>query len=327
MVCLDKEVALMENGVDTLIGSSGVRLSGGQAQRLALARTICHKKPVIILDDPFSALDKDTEKQIFKNLGEMVSDSIVMIISHRLYLFPQMNKVIWLNDGKQRSEAMMSLLKSAVNMRCFTMDRMEAVLVKNNENVKAANSGKKPKYVKKIITETILKYKLLSFGIVAAVCLAVVFSLIPPLILGKIIDMFTAGQMPGLGMVIAYFAMLFFTGLTESAREGLLTVFGQKITHAMRSCLMEKFTSLTADELNGLEPGSLVSRFIGDVDMIENLFTSGIISMFADACKIISILVVIWFKNKGLTLVFIILLPFCLFLQDMCRKICLRPRL
>jgi ATP-binding cassette subfamily B multidrug efflux pump len=100
MVCLDKEVALMENGVDTLIGSSGVRLSGGQAQRLALARTICHKKPVIILDDPFSALDKDTEKQIFKNLGEMVSDSIVMIISHRLYLFPQMNKVLWLNDGK-----------------------------------------------------------------------------------------------------------------------------------------------------------------------------------------------------------------------------------
>ena len=71
MVCLDKEVALMENGVDTLIGSSGVRLSGGQAQRLALARTICHKKPVIILDDPFSALDKDTEKQIFKNLGEI----------------------------------------------------------------------------------------------------------------------------------------------------------------------------------------------------------------------------------------------------------------
>ena len=122
--------------------------------------------------------------------------------------------------------------------------------------------------------------------------------------------MFTAGQMPGLGMVIAYFAMLFLTGLTESAREGLLTVFGQKITHAMRSCLMEKFTSLTADELNGLEPGSLVSRFIGDVDMIENLFTSGIISMFADACKIISILVVIWLKNKGLTLVFIILLPF-----------------
>ena len=182
--------------------------------------------------------------------------------------------------------------------------------MKNNENEKAANSGKKPKYVKKIITETILKYKLLSFGIVAAVCLAVVFSLIPPLILGKIIDMFTAGQMPGLGMVIAYFAMLFLTGLTESAREGLLTVFGQKITHAMRSRLMEKFTSLTADELNGLEPGSLVSRFIGDVDMIENLFTSGIISMFADACKIISILVVIWFKNKGLTLVFIILLPF-----------------
>lgn len=132
--------------------------------------------------------------------------------------------------------------------------------------------------------------------------------------------MFTAGQMPGLGMVIAYFAMLFLTGLTESAREGLLTVFGQKITHAMRSRLMEKFTSLTADELNGLEPGSLVSRFIGDVDMIENLFTSGIISMFADACKIISILVVIWFKNKGLTLVFIILLPVFVYFYKTCAE-------
>lgn len=122
----------------------------------------------------------------------------------------------------------MSLLKSAVNMRCFTMDRMEAVLVKNNENVKAANSGKKPKYVKKIITETILKYKLLSFGIVAAVCLAVVFSLIPPLILGKIIDMFTAGQMPGLGMVIAYFAMLFLRGLLNRQERDFLQFLDRK---------------------------------------------------------------------------------------------------
>lgn len=100
--------------------------------------------------------------------------------------------------------------------------------MKNNENEKAANSGKKPKYVKKIITETILKYKLLSFGIVAAVCLAVVFSLIPPLILGKIIDMFTAGQMPGLGMVIAYFAMLFLRGLLNRQERGFLQFLDRK---------------------------------------------------------------------------------------------------
>ena len=83
----------------------------------------------------------------------------------------------------------------------------------------------------------------------------------------------------------------------------LLTVFGQKITHALRSSLMEKFICLTSDKLTGLEPGTLASRFVGDVDTVENLFTSGIISMFADACKIISILVVIWFENKGLAVV------------------------
>ena len=110
--------------------------------------------------------------------------------------------------------------------------------------------------------------------------------------------------------MLLYFAALAAAGFLESAREGLLTVFGQKITHALRSALMEKFTALTADEMSRQEPGALVSRFVGDVDTVENLFTSGLISMFADACKIISILVVIWFQNRGLTLVLLILLPF-----------------
>ena len=77
----------------------GVRLSGGQAQRLALARTLCHKKPVMILDDPFSALDKQTEAQVFAHLKELARDSIVLLISHRLYLFPQMDQVIFLDHG------------------------------------------------------------------------------------------------------------------------------------------------------------------------------------------------------------------------------------
>ena len=99
-VCFDKEVNDMENGQDTYVGNTGVRLSGGQAQRLALARTLCHKKPLIILDDPFSALDKDTEREVFANLKEYTKDCIVILISHRLYLFPQMDKVIWLENGK-----------------------------------------------------------------------------------------------------------------------------------------------------------------------------------------------------------------------------------
>ena len=168
---------------------------------------------------------------------------------------------------------------------------------------------KNSEQVKSVIFRTAGNHKWLSLGIAVSVCGAVVTSLIPPLIFGKIIDGLTAGQALAFSMVLFYFGMLALTGLTESLREGFLTVFGQKITHALRSSLMDKFTRLTADELNKQEPGTLVSRFVGDVDMVENLFTSGIISMFADACRIISILAVIWFQNRGLALVFVILLP------------------
>ena len=89
----------MENGIHTLVGTGGVRLSGGQAQRLALARTLYHKRPVLVLDDPFSALDKKTEAQIFANVKELARDSIVILISHRLYLFDQMDQVIWMDEG------------------------------------------------------------------------------------------------------------------------------------------------------------------------------------------------------------------------------------
>ena len=99
-VCMEQEVAEMEDGKQTAVGNGGVRLSGGQTKRLALARTLCHKKPVLILDDPFSALDKNTEKQIFANLKQQTKDNIVFLISHRLYLFPQMDQVIWMEDGK-----------------------------------------------------------------------------------------------------------------------------------------------------------------------------------------------------------------------------------
>lgn len=99
-VCIDEEVNAMEDSTDTLVGSGGVRLSGGQAQRLALARTLCHMKPLMVLDDPFSALDKNTEVQVFNNLRAMTENNVVMLISHRLYLFPQMSRIIWMDGGR-----------------------------------------------------------------------------------------------------------------------------------------------------------------------------------------------------------------------------------
>lgn len=166
------------------------------------------------------------------------------------------------------------------------------------------------KNVRSVIRQTVTGYAGLSLGIVLAVAGAIVTALLPPWILGSIVDTITAGNVVPVALVILYFAFTVLTGLTESIREGLLTVFGQKITHALRSSMMEKYTNLTAGELTKQEPGTIVSRFVGDVDTVENLFTSGIISMFADACKIISILVVIWLKNRGLAIVLLILLPF-----------------
>ena len=180
----------------------------------------------------------------------------------------------------------------------------------NSVNNKKNNGSKNSHNVGSIILHTIIKKKGISLGIIVSVCGAIITALYPPLVLGKIVDTLTTGSQVPVYLIFLYMAFTVITGLMEAAREGLLTVFGQKITHALRSGLMEHFVRLSADSLNKQEPGAVVSRFVGDVDTVENLFTSGIVSMFADACKIISILSVIWFRNKGLAIVLIVLLPF-----------------
>jgi len=190
-----------------------------------------------------------------------------------------------------------------------TVRRREVRIMQKNKQMQK-NKRQNVKNVRSVIRQTVTGYAGLSLGILLAVAGAIVTALLPPWILGSIVDTITTGNTVPVALVILYFAFTVLTGLTESLREGLLTVFGQKITHALRSSMMEKYTNLTAGELTKQEPGTIVSRFVGDVDTVENLFTSGIISMFADACKIISILVVIWLKNRGLAIVLLVLLPF-----------------
>lgn len=113
LVCLDKEVEAMEQGIQTPVGSDGGGLSGGQAQRLALARTLCHRRPVLILDDPFSALDRATERQVFENLRKTAKDSVVLLISHRLYLFPELDNILYLEDGAVTQGTHLELMAKA----------------------------------------------------------------------------------------------------------------------------------------------------------------------------------------------------------------------
>lgn len=197
---------------------------------------------------------------------------------------------------------------SSNNVNSTEANKADNYNINNVDNKKMNN--KNSYNVVSIILHTIIKRKWLSLGIIISVCGAVITALYPPLVLGKIVDTLTTGSQMPVYLVFLYMAFTVITGLMEATREGLLTVFGQKITHALRSGLMEHFVRLSTDSLNKQEPGAVVSRFVGDVDTVENLFTSGIVSMFADACKIISILAVIWFRNKGLATVLMVLLPF-----------------
>lgn len=197
---------------------------------------------------------------------------------------------------------------SSNNVNSTEANKANNYNINNVDNKKMNN--KNSHNVVSIILHTIIKRKWLSLGIIISVCGAVITALYPPLVLGKIVDTLTTGSQVPVYLVFVYMAFTVIAGLMEATREGLLTVFGQKITHALRSGLMEHFVRLSTASLNKQEPGAVVSRFVGDVDTVENLFTSGIVSMFADACKIISILVVIWFRNKGLATVLIVLLPF-----------------
>ncbi len=183
------------------------------------------------------------------------------------------------------------------------------------------------KNVLRIIFSSVKKQKLVFVGIIIALTGAIVFALVPPLILARIIDIITAGNSLPMLFILVYFGFTVLTGLSESIREGLLTVLGQRITHSLRSAMMDKYTHLTADCLTNQEPGAVVSRFVGDVDTVENLFTSGIISMFADAFKIISILVVVGIKNTGLAIVLVILLPFIFWFTRMVQKNMLKAQI
>lgn len=149
----------------------------------------------------------------------------------------------------------------------------------------------------------------LTVGVILCVAASVAASLLPPLLLARCIDSLTAGLPLTIWAVLAYFASLALEGVLSSAQESLLVVFGQKMTHALRSEMSHKLTRLPAATLVDQNPGEVAARFSGDVDTVEALFTSGIISIVADACRIISIMAVIFVKNPGLALIFLLVLP------------------
>ena len=152
-------------------------------------------------------------------------------------------------------------------------------------------------------------HRLLTVGTVLCVAASVAASLLPPLLLARVIDRLTAGLPLSFLVVLLYFGSLALEGVLTSAQESLLVLFGQRMTHALRSEMSRKLSRLPAGTLAEQNPGEVAARFSGDVDTVEALFTSGIISMAADACRIVSIMGVIAVKNTGLALILLLVLP------------------
>ena len=152
-------------------------------------------------------------------------------------------------------------------------------------------------------------HRLLSAGTLICAAASVLASLLPPLLLARVIDRLTGGIPLTFAAALLYFGSLALEGVLASAQETLLEILGQKMTHALRAEMSRKLTRLPAATLSAQNPGELAARFSGDVDTVEALFTSGVISMAADACRILSILAVIAVKNAGLALILLPVLP------------------
>jgi ATP-binding cassette subfamily B multidrug efflux pump len=161
----------------------------------------------------------------------------------------------------------------------------------------------------RVLGKTISHSKKTTLLAAVLIALSVGAALFPPLILERIINDLSKHQMLSLSLPIAYFGLLSLSGLLESGQNVMITVFGQKVTHGLRSELCAKLGRLPTAYFTQHEPGKITSCFINDVDVVDSLFSNGIISMIADAFKVMSILTVIFYKSTGLGILMLLVTP------------------
>lgn len=162
---------------------------------------------------------------------------------------------------------------------------------------------------------------------VLVIVLAVVTALFPPLVLERVVNNLTAGRGVALSLAFSYLGLIALSGLLESGQNVMITVFGQKVTHGLRSALCAKLRRLPAAYFTSHEAGKIASRFVNDVDTVDSLFTDGIVSMFADGCKVVSILIVIFYKSMGLGFLMLLVTPLLFAMTRLFQKRMLKAQL
>lgn len=178
-----------------------------------------------------------------------------------------------------------------------------------------------------VLGKTVKKYPWLIIFMILSIIGSIVLALIPPLVLERIVNLLVGKQEVGIYWVLIYFLFIALAGITDAGKEGAITIFGQKVTHSLRTLMVNKLTKLPADYFTRNQPGNVTSRLVNDVDTIELLFTSGIIGIFADCCKVISILVIIWVKSIGLGILMVLITPVIFFITRIIQKRMLKAQI
>lgn len=371
MVRLDDEVAALPQREETLVGEGGIRLSGGQRARLGLARALYHRRPLMVLDDPFSAVDMTTEREIMGELRRIVqkTGACIVIISHRLTLFSQLDNVLYLENGtgtfaphdellascpgyanlysiqtarangKDLDEAPAADLhlssdEAPASNKTLTSD--EALADASADDASAPNAsdaglpgadasgagspgagasgaGARRHPVLAVVWGVVRRSPLTDIALVLTVALSVATSLLPPLVLERVVNDLTAGEGGEIAaLAAAYLTLVVVSSLSVAGRESAIVIFGQKITHAMRTRMAAKLGTLPAPYFIRTSSGALTSRFVNDVNTVEAMFSSGVISMVSDACSVIGAIVVVFTRSVGLGLILLVALPILL---------------
>ena len=159
-------------------------------------------------------------------------------------------------------------------------------------------------------------------AVVMCLCVigAVVTAMLPPLILERGVNLIATGRNIPFALAAAYFGMIVLADILESAQGASIVLFGQKLTHGLRSDLCRKLNRLGAGYFTSHESGRITSIFVNDADTIDALYSNGIVSMIADLFKIISIVVIIFAKSPGLGILLLCVTPFLFWMTRIFQK-------
>lgn len=180
---------------------------------------------------------------------------------------------------------------------------------RNQNKNQNKNQNMKKNSLKGVMLRALVQHKFRSVMTLATIAVSIVLEVLPPLVLARAVDALTENRMVSVLLAAGYFVLLACSGLTDAVREAMIVMSGEGITHALRSTMMQKLHRLPAAYFTDHEAGKTASIQVNDVDAIEEMFTSGLVSMFTDLGTVISMLAVIFTRSVGLGILLLIALP------------------